>query len=261
MDFGSRLKQLREKSGLSKAELANKLGVSRPAVSQWENGDTMPTIDRLKPLATVLGVSSIDELMGPEDQAKERFIAAAFDLLRQARVNEIDVERICERAGLTRNEFFAIFDSKQDLLFEVATSYNDRTFGELERIAPSYGPLDARIKQLLHIYYANDLDHIDLTAELQAYSWQWGPEREKRNREQMSAHHDVLIAMLDEAARAGEIQPANYRTTSQLILAAYTYALRDAVYDRRAASEIVRTITPQIDLILAGLGFRGGEGN
>ena len=47
----------RNKAGLSQMELADRLGVSRQAVSRWESGDTTPTMDKLKSLAKLYGVS------------------------------------------------------------------------------------------------------------------------------------------------------------------------------------------------------------
>ena len=41
----------RNKAGLSQMELAERLGVSRQAVSRWESGDTTPTMDKLKALS------------------------------------------------------------------------------------------------------------------------------------------------------------------------------------------------------------------
>ena len=47
----------RNKAGLSQMELAERLGVSRQAVSRWESGDTTPTMDKLKALAQLYVVS------------------------------------------------------------------------------------------------------------------------------------------------------------------------------------------------------------
>ena len=47
----------RNKAGLSQMELADRLGVSRQAVSRWESGDTTPSVDKLKTLAKIYGVS------------------------------------------------------------------------------------------------------------------------------------------------------------------------------------------------------------
>ena len=54
---------LRSKAGLSQEELAEKVHVTRQAVSRWETGDTVPGIDTLKLLSTLFDVS-INTLLG-----------------------------------------------------------------------------------------------------------------------------------------------------------------------------------------------------
>ena len=61
-EFGNRLYQLRQKAGLSQAQLGEKVGVSNKAVSKWENGKTKPGLDVVNRLADTLGVS-VDELL------------------------------------------------------------------------------------------------------------------------------------------------------------------------------------------------------
>ena len=55
--------ELRTKKGLSQEELAEKLFVTRQAVSRWENGETVPNIDALKLLSKLFDVS-INTLLG-----------------------------------------------------------------------------------------------------------------------------------------------------------------------------------------------------
>ncbi|MGX8698704.1 MAG: zinc ribbon domain-containing protein [bacterium] len=57
------LRQLRAKSGLSQDELAEKLFVTRQAVSRWENGETVPNTETLKLLSKLYQVS-INTLLG-----------------------------------------------------------------------------------------------------------------------------------------------------------------------------------------------------
>ena len=54
---------LRAKNGLSQDELAEKVFVTRQAVSRWENGETMPNPDTLKLLSALFDVS-INTLLG-----------------------------------------------------------------------------------------------------------------------------------------------------------------------------------------------------
>ena len=55
--------ELRNKAGLSQDELAEKLFVTRQAVSRWENGETVPNTETLKLLSKLFRVS-INTLLG-----------------------------------------------------------------------------------------------------------------------------------------------------------------------------------------------------
>lgn len=55
--------ELRTKTGLSQEELAEKVFVTRQAVSRWENGETTPNTETLKMLSKVFDVS-INTLLG-----------------------------------------------------------------------------------------------------------------------------------------------------------------------------------------------------
>ena len=57
------LLELRTKAGLSQEELAEKVFVTRQAVSRWETGETVPNTDTLKLLAELFDVS-VDTLLG-----------------------------------------------------------------------------------------------------------------------------------------------------------------------------------------------------
>lgn len=59
--------ELRTKNGMSQDELAEKMYVTRQAVSRWENGETIPNIDTLKLLSEFFNIS-INALLGSEEQ-------------------------------------------------------------------------------------------------------------------------------------------------------------------------------------------------
>lgn len=57
---------LRRKSGLSQEQLAEKIGVSRQAISKWEGGLSIPELDKLRALSEFFHVS-IDALIGEQE--------------------------------------------------------------------------------------------------------------------------------------------------------------------------------------------------
>lgn len=67
MDTKDVILELRTKKGLSQDELAEKLYVTRQAVSRWENGETIPNIETLKLLSKFFDVS-INTLLGSPRQ-------------------------------------------------------------------------------------------------------------------------------------------------------------------------------------------------
>lgn len=67
--IGQRIAELRKNLGLTQAELADKLGVSHQAVSQWERSETLPDILTLPKIAEVFG-ESISYLLGITETAQ-----------------------------------------------------------------------------------------------------------------------------------------------------------------------------------------------
>ena len=57
------LKDYRARRGFSQTQLGDRIGVTRQAISQWEKGTAVPSIEKLQQLSAVLGVS-MDLLTG-----------------------------------------------------------------------------------------------------------------------------------------------------------------------------------------------------
>lgn len=66
MEFYEKLQQLRKQKNLTQEELAQKLYVSRTAISKWESGRGYPSIDSLKTISGFFSVS-IDDLLSGEE--------------------------------------------------------------------------------------------------------------------------------------------------------------------------------------------------
>ena len=64
----NRLRECREKAGLTQKQVAITLKLAGPSVSNWESGKTKPSIGNLKKLADLYDVTT-DFLLGKEEQA------------------------------------------------------------------------------------------------------------------------------------------------------------------------------------------------
>ena len=66
MEFNEKLQELRKQKGLTQEELAEILFVSRTAVSKWESGRGMPSIESLKAISKFFSVT-LDDLLSSEE--------------------------------------------------------------------------------------------------------------------------------------------------------------------------------------------------
>ena len=77
MTLGEKLQELRRKAGMSQDTLAERLDVSRQAVSKWERDEAMPETEKVVRIAQLFGVSIdyllLDEAPEPEPQPQYQY--------------------------------------------------------------------------------------------------------------------------------------------------------------------------------------------
>ena len=87
MTFAEKLKSMRKQSGMSQEKLAEKIGVSRQAITKWENNTGIPNIENMLALSSLFNVS-VDELLSNEKIEKKQ-----DDYLYES-VTEYDIDNI-----------------------------------------------------------------------------------------------------------------------------------------------------------------------
>lgn len=88
MDFGDRLKQIRASQGLSQEQLAEKIGVSRQAITKWETNRGLPDVENMIILAEIFKVT-LDELIMQRSDEKE----IKEELFESETVYDIDCDK------------------------------------------------------------------------------------------------------------------------------------------------------------------------
>ena len=78
MDLGSRIKEARERQNLSQDELAEKMNISRQAISKWETGKSYPDIEKILKLSDIFNLS-LDELVKGDKTFQENLIMESRD--------------------------------------------------------------------------------------------------------------------------------------------------------------------------------------
>lgn len=110
--FGTRVKDLREKEGLSMEQLAIDLGVTKSRVNMWENNGTIPRGDVLVQLANHFNVS-IDFLLGNDDNSAISKSNSQLSSLQRnlGKLNEADLNKA---EGMLKAVFMDIFNDEED---------------------------------------------------------------------------------------------------------------------------------------------------
>ena len=81
----ARIRGLREQNNLSQEEFANRLGILRPTISNWENGKIIPTSEQLIKISLIFGVS-IDSMLGLNVYIEKWIIPDTSALLKRPRI-------------------------------------------------------------------------------------------------------------------------------------------------------------------------------
>lgn len=71
MDFYQELRRIRKENGMSQEDFAERLGVSRQAVSKWESGQGYPETEKLLQISNLFGVSLDSLLKGEQSSPTE----------------------------------------------------------------------------------------------------------------------------------------------------------------------------------------------
>ena len=91
MQIGQIIRKYRKSKNMTQEEMAERLGVTAPAVNKWERGNSLPDITLLAPIARLLGIS-LDTLLSFREE-------------------------------LTREEI-------QDIIYKLNTMLREQSFGE-----------------------------------------------------------------------------------------------------------------------------------
>lgn len=102
LEIASRLQKLRREKGYSQEELADKLGVSRQAVSKWERAESSPDTDNLIVLAKLYGIS-LDELL---------LNSSEYDELENNTINDEETKQESESSDDNEEEIKVITKAK-----------------------------------------------------------------------------------------------------------------------------------------------------
>lgn len=152
--FADKLAALRRQQGLSQKELGNLLNVSNRAVSKWESGIAMPSIENIMRLATIFRVT-MEELLAPpspdteEKSAEQQGMPSLRELYRMGRGPSSSHTIGPENAA-------KIFRKR----YPEADRFHVVLFGSLSKTGPGHGTPDVLKKTLAPLPCTIEYDYV-----------------------------------------------------------------------------------------------------
>ena len=103
MILADKITEERKRHGWSQEELAEKLGVSRQAVSKWESAGSVPDLQRVIQLAELFGVST-DYLLKDEMEQAEVTVYSGADVKEDVSLRRVSMEEANEFLDMKRKD-------------------------------------------------------------------------------------------------------------------------------------------------------------
>lgn len=132
MKLGNKIYSCRKKAGLSQEALAEKIGVSRQAISKWEIGTAVPELENLATLAQLFGVTTdwlLDEYIGDDSEESKSDNTGESDLSdKEAATDDPTEEPIYKNADSTPRTHSYDFNAQLD-----------KNVGYIKRLIMRYG--------------------------------------------------------------------------------------------------------------------------
>lgn len=192
------------------------------------------------------------------EATRKRLLDAARELFAEFGYSGVSTTEIARAAGVTHGMVNAHFHSKAGLLFELIEQNNDQQRDAAACVAASEGDCLSRLRQVIDVYLAHDLRDIELFSVMQAYSWEWPYDHERRNRAQLADALAPVRDLIEEAKAGGELAPdVDAAALVEVFIAVYTRAARAAIFDDATVEEVREAIMDRMRLVYRGLGPKG----
>ncbi|WP_295155677.1 helix-turn-helix domain-containing protein [uncultured Ruminococcus sp.] len=124
MTIGETIRQLRREKDITQEQLAEALGITSRAVSQWENGRTAPDISQLPALANFFDVTT-DHLLGVDIDRREEEIERILKHIRK-----YQEQGDAESTAKYLREQLKIYPNQPQLLTNLAAALQDYYFAQ-----------------------------------------------------------------------------------------------------------------------------------
>jgi len=129
--FKERLKELRKEYSLTQQELADKIGVVRTAIANYETGRTIPDADTLSLLAKIFNTTT-DYLLGNSD------IRNPYKMVNRQKLAQLIIE-LRNKKGYSQRKLAMVSEVSNSTISRIESAISDADPETLKKLAPFLG--------------------------------------------------------------------------------------------------------------------------
>lgn len=254
MTIGSTIRQLRQEQDITQEQLAEALGITSRAVSQWECDRTTPDISQLPALANFFDVTT-DHLLGVDISRKEYEISK---ILKHIQISGVSGDR--EETVRYLRKKLKIYPNEPVLLCHLASALQDIYFrhgkADTDKLKDEISDEIISLCERALRYYKPTEDN-SFPKQLLIFQYEYMNEKEKAKAIISSLPYISCTREMLEADVFDGKEALEKRQSALFSLTAYMHKMfyeiyRDASYSNEQKTEILKADSAMIDLITGG---------
>ena len=200
----------------------------------------------------VSGEPRMNRRQAAKIRTRGKVLDAARNLFAERGYDAATIRDIAKAAGMSTGAVFANFQDKNELFEAVLTEDMANMLIDFRNGAGQDGLVRDRLAGAMTAGYHRTLEHLPLMQAVIARSWFQPKDSDTRQRELVRPLVQVLIGVLQDGIRAGEV----HQDVDQVLLArtlwdTYISNFRYAAYDGWSIEQLTPYTRKQIDLILS----------
>ncbi|MDB5423603.1 MAG: transcriptional regulator, TetR family [Phenylobacterium sp.] len=209
--------------------------------------------DPVQPLLAEAGLRQ-----SQKEATRNRVIVAARELFDLQGYQGTTIREIARHAGVSVGSVFTTFASKGEILSQVMQERLDLLYAELDRVLPHLrGSTSDRLRSMFAIHFAFEAQRTRLFLAHIAAAYDFTLPSGATPFGKNPRLQDIIGECLVKGVAEGDVDPAvDHQEIVDLLMSAYAWTFRLAVWDGADADAMTAVMDRQIGLIAAGFAPR-----
>jgi AcrR family transcriptional regulator len=191
-----------------------------------------------------------DEGSGRREHTRKRILDAARTVVKKHGMNGATIRKIADEAGVSPGLVMQYFQTKAELIQEIFLESNKILMDKFQLNMESAKSFLEMAMGALEAMSARDLHDPDLTRQVMAFTWSWGPEEERKFSQTLLDMSDILANSMSSKYLPNDIE--HRRVASFALVNVYVGYLRIALQENWSREKLLASLKPAVGIIIVG---------